>query len=145
MHKFEGGHAQRHGDWENAKNCLVPSQDLGMKVDYLDGLSEIIVYAQVNYNLCPESSLMDDNIKAIDKIIFRNNHMKNYVKSIEHGKIFNRRNKSNSFDHMLEIKLTVYTTRLWESARSFIWKQIGQDQWTLSDGSLVTFNRIHVK
>ena len=127
------------------ENCLVPSQDLGMKVDSLHGPSEIIVHAQVNYNLCPESSLMDDNIKAIDKIIFRNNHMKNYVKSIEYGKIFNRRNKSNSFDHMLEIKLTVYTTRLWESAWSFIWKQIGQDQWTLSDGSLVTFNRIHVK
>ena len=49
------------------KNCLVTSHDLGMTVDSLDGPSDIIImHAQVNYNLCPVCSLMEDNINALD-------------------------------------------------------------------------------
>ena len=75
----------------------------------------------------------------------RNDHLRKNVKNIEIGECRTFKGSSgNSFDHDIWIKLKVDSSQLWESARSYIWKHLGQE-WKLGDGTSVTANRIHVK
>ena len=79
-------------------------------------------------------------------IVHRNDHMKKNVKSIKFAEYRTFRSRQeNLFDHSLWIRLLVDTSQLWENGRSYIWKHLGQQEWKLGDGTVVTANRIHVK
>ena len=57
----------------------------------------------------------------------------------------NTRSGNNVFCHDLSVQVLVDSSGLWEGARKYIWKFMGQDEWTLADGTIVNVNRIHVK
>ena len=109
--------------------------------------SEIaVVHAQVSFADCPRESLSSKELTSVEGILFRLDHMKQNLKSKEFGRYSTRRSDDGvNFTHTLDLKLFVATERLWETARSYIWRHMGQYTWTLHDGTQVTMNRIHVK
>ena len=59
------------------------------------------------------------DLKSLEGVIFRQNHMKENIQKLEYGKYFsNRANNNQNFKHTIEVKLTVNTKKLWENARS---------------------------
>ena len=105
-----------------------------------------VVHAQVSFADCPRESLSSKELTSVEGILFRLDHMKQNLKSKEFGRYITRRSDDGvNFTHTLDLKLFVATERLWETARSYIWRHMGQYTWTLHDGTQVTMNRIHVK
>ena len=56
--------------------------------------------------------------------------MRRNILKIEFGEYSTRRD-DNGFCHFLDVKLLIDTSRLWENARPYVWKFIGQDEWKL--------------
>ena len=104
------------------------------------------VYAQVNLDNCPRQSLNKSDLRSVEGIIFRYNHLRQNVKHIDFGEYRTyRSNIAEHYDHSIWVNLMVSTAFLWENARSYIWKHMGQHEWRLDDGTKMTMNRIHVK
>ena len=51
------------------------------------------------------------------------------IQKLEYGKYFTNKSRNQKFRHTIEIKLYVNTKKLWENARSYIWRHFGQDEW----------------
>ena len=127
----------------------VPRTDgsLDTMVKNVGGSSnEVTVYANVNFYRCPRNNLSDNDLKTIDAILLKNDHLRCNIKKVHYGRIFNRRSSVHYlYDHFVEIELIVNTEKLWECARSYVWKHLGKDQWKLDDGTIITLKRIHTK
>ena len=106
----------------------------------------VTVYAKANFSQCTREALSSNDLKALEGIYYRSDHLRRNFRSVECGSYRSHRSESEGLlDHVLDIKFTVDTSRLWENARSYTWKHLGQYEWKLNDGTIVTFNRIHVK
>ena len=71
--------------------------------------------------------------------------MKENILKLEYGEYFSKKSRNQNFMHTIEIKLLVSTKKLWENARSYIWRHFGQSEWENKDGTKLTVNRIHMK
>ena len=105
---------------------------------------EETVWATVNLDNSSKSKLNVQDLNGIEGILTRYDHLKQNIVKIDFGHYSTSRT-DDGFCHRLDVKLLVDVTRLWEHARPYIWKFLGQQEWRLSDGTLITFNRIHVK
>ena len=99
----------------------------------------------VSFNNSPNSSLSKSDLKSLEGLIFRQNHMKENILKLEYGEYFSKKSRNQNFMHTIEIKLVVSTKKLWENARSYIWRHFGQSEWENKDGTKLTVNRIHMK
>ena len=106
--------------------------------------TEEIIFATVTFDLCKKSKLDRQDLKGIEGLLTRFDHLKQNIVNIDFGNYSTSRSE-NSFCHRLDVKLLVDVSRLWEHARPYIWKFFGQQEWKLSDGTLITFSRIHAK
>ena len=80
----------------------------------------------------------------MEGIFNRLDHLRKNIVKLEFG-TYSTRSGNNVFCHDLHVKVSVDTSSLWDSARKYVWKFLGQDEWTLGDGTIVSVNRIHVK
>ena len=52
----------------------------------------------------------------------------------------------SKYRHELEMHIYVNTARLWDTPRQYLWKHLGScGDWTLQDGTKISFVRIHQK
>ena len=102
------------------------------------------VWTLVNFESCQKPSLSTNDFKAVEGIFTRLEHLKKNIVKIEFGNYRSSR-ENDFFFHDLSVKFLVDTSRLWDSPRAYIWKFLGQDEWKLGDGTMITVNRIHVK
>ena len=127
-----------HNDYSenkmDEKNTLVKNEP-----------EESLVFGVVSFNNSPNSSLSKSDLKSLEGLIFRQNHMKENILKLEYGEYFSKKSRNQSFSHTIEIKLLVSTKKLWENARSYIWRHFGQSEWENNDGTKLTVNRIHMK
>ena len=88
-----------------------------------------------------------NELKSVDGIIYRKEHLKQNIHSIKYGgyKMFRSSNGDQKYSHILQLKLFVRTGRLRETPQLYAWRHLGQDSWTLQDGTQITMNRIHMK
>ena len=108
--------------------------------------SETIVHATVNFDSCLSRSLQVKDYQFVESIVSRYDHLKQNIQKIEFGACRTYVDKEkNAFNHSLAIKLFVDSSQLWQGARSYVWKFLGQDEWKKNDGTVLTVNRIHVK
>ena len=108
--------------------------------------TEINVYSKVNFDCCPNDKLSSSDLKTFEGILFRHEHLRRNIKKVEYGHYSTRKDSNDGlFTHVLDMRLVVDTTRLWETGRSYIWKFTGQDEWKLANGTMVSVNRIHTK
>ena len=54
-------------------------------------------------------------------------------------------NCNGKFKHEIDMVIEVRTNSLWEPARTYIWKHLGNSSWTFNDGTEVSFIKIHRK
>ena len=103
------------------------------------------VLATAVFEDCPHGELNSEYSDSFNRFIYSEEHLvKNIIKyQTEH--LSTRRMRTNLFTHTFAVKLFVRTEKLWESARSYLWKHIGQNEWTRSNGTRLNLIRIHVK
>ena len=106
---------------------------------------ESLVFGVVSFDNSPNSSLLQADLKSLEGLIFRQNHMKENIRKLEYGKYYSSKSRTQRFKHTLEIKLVFKTKKLWENARSYIWRHFGQQEWESKNGTKLTINRIHMK
>ena len=104
----------------------------------------VTVWALVSLDSCLRSSLSSNDLKAVEGIFNRLDHLRKNIVKLEFGS-YNTRSGNDVFCHDLQVKVAVDTSSLWDSARKYIWKFLGQDEWTLGDGTIFSVSRIHVK
>ena len=107
--------------------------------------SEIIVHATAVIDDSRNETITPSEIKSIEKIIFRENHLRLNITRIQIGEQYSRSFRNNRFKHSVEYLILVKTEKLWESPRQYIWKHLGQLEWKQENGARMIFNRIHVK
>ena len=106
--------------------------------------SFVTVWTLVSLDSCLRASLNADDLKAVESIFKRFDHLKKNIVELKIG-TYSTRSGNGVYCHDLHVKVIVDTGGLWDGARKYIWKFMGQDEWTLSDGTIVSVNRIHTK
>ena len=82
---------------------------------------EVKVYAQVNLANCPRQLLNKADLRSVEGIIFRYDHLRKNVKHVDFGEYRTyRSNLAEHYDHSIWVNLMVSTAFLWKNARSCI-------------------------
>ena len=112
--------------------------------------SENIIPAVVTINATaiiddsPNEVLTNEDISSIVKILRNKEHLASNIVNIEYSYLSTREFRQK-FKHTVGLAIFVKTCNLWEGARSYIFRHIGRDIWTLRNGSEVNILRIHQK
>ena len=106
----------------------------------------VMVYATASLKNAPFSRVEDDILSSISEIVNCKDHLRRNIRKIDFTNIRNRPMRGSSrFMHEVDIVLHVNKCNLWESARSYLWKNLGSSSWTLHDGTEIALLRIHQK
>ena len=92
----------------------------------------------------PNEVLTNEDISSIVKILRNKEHLASNIVNIEYSYLSTREFRQK-FKHTVGLAIFVKTRNLWEGARSYIFRHIGRDTWTLRNGSEVNILRIHHK
>lgn len=104
-----------------------------------------MVYATAVIEESNASKITDAEIKVLSSIIRSKEHLNRNINSLNIGSIQSYEIQGGKFEHIIQIVLSVNTVTLWESSRSYIYHHLGRDMWNLSDGTQITFKKIHQK
>ena len=108
---------------------------------------EIIVqvHATATFQESKLSLLGNYEVDSFVQICNSKTHLRENIVNIDCGHAKSYGTQDSLFTHELPVVLLIKTSRLWQSPRSYIWKQLGNSVWTLRDGVKVTLDRIHQK
>ena len=106
---------------------------------------EVLVFATAVFESTSLQILTQNEANFIERLVFRENHLKQNIVKLDFGPQNCKKLDNKPYKHSLDLNLSVRTSKLWEGPRSYIWKHLGQFEWTQSDGTKVVLNRIHVK
>ena len=110
------------------------------------GADIVMVYATALLKNAPFSRVEDDTLRSISEIVRCKDHLLRNIENSEFADIRNRPMRcSFQFMHQVNIVVSVKKSILWETARSYVWKNLGSSSWTLHDGTEVSLIRIHQK
>ena len=105
----------------------------------------VLIYGAATVDNSPFNSFAQEELDSVVRFITDKDHMKKNISHIEWKHISTRINEDSSFQHIIGVTLTVKTSNLWETPRSYIYRHIGQDSWHRGNGSKITIRRIHQK
>ena len=105
----------------------------------------VIVHATAVIENSTGEKLTQVECDNLQSLVFREKHLKENIVKLEFGQNSTRNLGRGKYNHTLDLKLYVSTRKLWEGPRSYVWKHLGQNEWSKGNGSTVVFNRIHVK
>jgi hypothetical protein len=114
-------------------------------VEYEAKPSEVVVFATATFDNSPHDVLIQDDFNSLEKILFSAKHLEENIVKLSAGGQTNRKFRSRLNKHTLELQIRINIEKLWESPRSYIWRNLGQDVWTRSNGTEVQLVRIHVQ
>ena len=102
------------------------------------------VTASLQYS--PHKTVDDGTLESILGIVNNKDHLRRNIHDVTIGNIRNRQMwRSSNYEHEVEFTVLVLKNSLWESARSYLWKNLGTSTWTLNDGTELSFKKIHQK
>ena len=104
----------------------------------------VMIHATAVIDDSPNAALTNDDINSLAKIIGSKDHLVNNVANFNYSYLSTKELRTK-FKHTVGLVIHVKTCNLWEGARSYIWKHLGQDTWTLRNGSEVNIVKIHQK
>ena len=90
-------------------------------------------------------SLTQIECNNLQGLVFRERHLQENILKLEFGHQGTQDLRNGRYNHTIGLRLYVSTQKLWEGPRSYVWKHLGQNEWSKGNGSTVVFNRIHVK
>ena len=104
------------------------------------------VHATAVFKNCPNAQLTQDDIESLGRFITCTDHLKKNVATVHHDLVFSDGVDMNgTFQHSVQVRIVVRTENLWQGARSYLWKHLGNDEWERSNGTTITLIRIHQK
>ena len=135
---------------ENCESTVKVGSESLEKVDVVEEcLSEsdiVCVHAIASLQNSSYNIVDDGTLGSILEIVNNKEHLRRNIHEVNIGNIRNRQMyRSTHFEHEVELSILVKKNYLWESARSYLWKNLGTSTWTLHDGTQVSFKRIHQK
>ena len=104
-----------------------------------------IVYALAKFENSNVSQISTIEASALSNILKSKDHLCRNIVNINFRNSQAYRTHSGKYEHSVQIEVSVDTRNLWESGRSYIYHHLGKDTWTLSDGTTISFVRIHQK
>ena len=105
----------------------------------------VVVHATAVFEGSPSRTLLQEDYSSLQKFILHQDHLVKNICHLETSHLSSRELRSCAFKHMLEIKIHVKCASLWEPARTYIWKHLGQEDYKRSNGTLIKLVKIHVK
>ena len=90
----------------------VPEHSMNVKIKNESKTvpEEGLVYAEVSFS--PNSSVLQADLRSLENLIFRQNHVRENVRKLEYGQYFSNRARNQNFKHTIEIKHLVITRNL---------------------------------
>ena len=104
----------------------------------------VMIHATAVIDDSPNAAFTNDDINSLGKIIGSKDHLVNNDANFNYSYLSTKELRTK-FKHTVGLVIHVKTCNLWEGARSYIWKHLGQDTWTLRNGSEVNIVKIHQK
>ena len=96
-----------------------------------------VVHATAEFENSPMTDLVQDDLTSLQKFLFSEEHLLQNISRSEFEIVSKWK---------VNVKLYVRTSKLWEGARSYIWKHLGdQNFWSRGNGTKIRLKRIHVK
>ena len=74
--------------------------------------TEYLVHAKVNFLDSPEGVLTKTDLKVLDGVLFRKDHLKRNLGKIEYGRYSTCDADGSLYDHCLDLKITVDASKL---------------------------------
>ena len=102
----------------------------------------VTIYATAVIDNSPNAALTNEDVGSLAKILGNKDHLVNNIANFEYSYLSSKELRSK-FKHTVGLVIFVKTCNLWEGGRSYIWKHLGGDTWTLKNGSEVNIMRIH--
>ena len=129
----------------NESNVLEPNAKETVVMSAIENPEEVVVFATAVFENSPQKDVTQDDFKSLEKLMLSENHLKENISRIEAGQQTNRQFRNGCYKHTLDLRIFVKTRKLWENARSYIWRNLGQNEWAKRNGESVKLVRIHVK
>ena len=120
---------------------MIDSTDTAENNDY----DVVEIHATATFQESKLSLLGNYEVSALEQILKSKAHLRDNIVNIDCGFAKSCASKNSLFIHELPVVLSVKTSRLWQSPRSYIWKHLGNSIWSIQDGVKVTLDRIHQK
>ena len=93
----------------------------------------------------PYALFSNEEWESLKRFITSKEHLQKNVENITFCSTKSSEMCGGVCKHFVNIELAVKTKNLWETPRSYIWRNIGQDSWNRGNGSIITLTRIHQK
>ena len=104
---------------------------------------DAVVHATVLLENSPQFQVTQSYLNLISQLIDSKEHLQRNIKTFRFGNITNLECGNNVYKHQVQVILEVKSSQLWESARSYLFRHLGTNRWTLQDGTEVSMVRIH--
>ena len=104
-----------------------------------------VVHTTAIFEDSPFETLLKEDYSSLQKFILSEEHLVKNICQLESQHCSSRELRSCSLKHTLEIKIHVKCSNLWEHARAYIWKHLGQGDYKRSNGTRIHLVKIHVK
>ena len=132
-------------EWLNKQASKIIMKNIIKEPDIILVICPVLlmILSLLQYKLRREDLALDKNVPG--STLWRDFIIMENIQKLEYGKYFTNKSRNQKFRHTIEIKLYVNTKKLWENARSYIWRHFGQDEWENRDGTKLTLNKIHMK
>ena len=88
--------------------------------------------AKIALKLVKTKQFLPQDIKRVEEILTCYDHLRRNILKIDFVQYSTTRNE-DGFCHKLDLKLIVDTSGLWENARPYVWKFLGQQEWKYAD------------
>ena len=111
-----------------------------------DALPDVIIHATAIFKNCPHARLTQDDVESLGRLITCTYHLKRNIVRVYHDLVtYDGFNIDGTFNHQVQVRIEVRRVNLWEGARSYLWKHLGNDIWERSNGTVISLTRIHQK
>ena len=107
--------------------------------------AKVEVSATAIFENSQNERLTKEEIDSLEAVLLSKNHLKENILKLKEGQEKNRRIKQGLFKRTLKLNILVNTETLWEIARTYIWRNLGQNEWRKPNGAKLSIVRIHVK
>ena len=105
----------------------------------------VTIHATAIVEKSPHTMFVEEEWDSLIRFIYSKEHLKQNIEKVRHCNSTSRDYMSGLYQHNVKIELLVKTSSLWETPRSYIWRNIGQDSWNRGNGTTIKLTRIHQK
>ena len=131
-------------DTYHAEDEIGASKDSGSS-NACEPPKYIEVHAMAIFENSPSYYLTQDELESLGRFVTNLEHLQRNIHNIVLDSHTTSRGNDGRYTHSADIRIFVKSEHLWESARKYLWKHLGQDIWERGNGTVISLKRIHQK